>query len=96
MFISRAALSRDISKLLSIGLLTSWMRCTCKFWGVSVLRTSEVTNDVVQKIGKKKLNNTHAATQKRARRFHVAVKTPFLPTCPNVDDTHRLISALQS
>ena len=64
---SRAALSRDIFKLLSIGLLTSRMRCACKFWGFLVLRTSEVTKDVIQKIGKEKLNNTDAATQKRAR-----------------------------
>ena len=94
---SRAGLSRVIFKLLSVGLLTPWMRSACKLSGFSwCCGRVQSPSDVIQKTGKEKLNNTHATTQKRARWFYVAVKTPFLPTCPNVHDTHRLISALQS
>ena len=92
---SRAALSRDI--FLSIGMLTPWMRSACKLSRFSwCCGRVQSPSDVIQKTEKEKLNNTHATTQKRARWFYVAVKMPFLPTCPNVHDTHRLISALQS
>ena len=67
---SRAALSRDIFKLLSVGLLTSWMLSACKLSGVSwCCRRVQSPNDVhvIQKTEKEKLNNTNATTQKRAR-----------------------------
>ena len=89
---SRAALSRVIFKLLSVGLLTPWMRSAFKLSGFSwCCGQVQSPSDVIQKTEKEKLNNTHATTQKRARWFYVAVKTPFLPTCQ-----HGLISALQS
>ena len=91
---SRAGLSRVIFKLLSVRLLTPWMRSACKLSGFSwCCGRVQSPSDVIQKTGKEKLNNTHATTQKRARWFYVAVKTPFLPTCPNVHDTHRLNQA---
>lgn len=92
---SRTALSRDI--FLSIGLLTPWMRSTCRLRGVSwCFGRVKSADDEIQKTGKKKTEQYPPVTQKPARWFHVAVKTPFLPTCPNVDGTHRLILALKS
>ena len=65
---SRAALSRIIFKLLSVRLLTPWMRSACKLSGFSwCCGRVQSRSDVIQKTGKEKLNNTHATTQKRAR-----------------------------
>ena len=51
---SRAALSRDIFKLLSIGLLTSWMRCASRLRGISwCCGRVKSPDDEIQKTGKK-------------------------------------------